>query len=254
MTAPIKHKNEMSIRAHITELKKRFLFCFILFIVIFVVLYPYANTLFNYYAHPIIHLLPYNAHLITLDITASFFVPLRLNTFITIAICLPILIFNIWQYFKPLIHHTHQNSIRIGILFSFILFYTGIYVGYTQILSLVLNFFIQSTPSSTTTMISMLSFINFSIWFLMFVGLIFQIPILLTVLVSVGLVEYQKLKKFRRYAFVLSFIVAMLIAPDIFLQFAFGIPIYLLYEVGLILAFQAQKKQERKRKQTHNKL
>jgi sec-independent protein translocase protein TatC len=231
-----------TIKIHLLELKKRLIRIISLFLILFAALYPFAGNIYNLITQPLQAVLPNNSTIISTDITSAFFTPLKLNAYIVILIILPIALFEIWKYVSPALLNNEKKLIRPLIISSILLFYIGCAVTYECILPILYNFFVSSAPASVTVMSDMNNLLNFTFVSVLMTGLVFQIPIIMIACTSLGLVEIGSLQAGRRFAIVASFIVAMIIAPDVFLQFIFAVPIYVLYEMGILFSKLTQSK------------
>ncbi|WP_018300503.1 twin-arginine translocase subunit TatC [Fangia hongkongensis] len=233
-----------AVSSHLIEIRNRGFKCTIIFVILFACIYPFAGQLFDIAAQPILVALPKASSIIATEVTSPFFMPLKLNFYLSMLICAPYLFYHIWGFMGPaLLRHEKRFLLPISFL-SLVLFYIGFATSYFIVLPVLFNFFISVSPSSVQVMTSMSNLLNFIINTSFIVGLIFQIPIVMTIIVKFGFVERRTLAKGRRFAILGAFVIAMIIAPDVLFQAIFAGPIYVMYELGLFISrFVEPKKQ-----------
>ncbi|MDC0534504.1 twin-arginine translocase subunit TatC [Francisellaceae bacterium] len=228
--------NNLTLIGHLVEFKKRLIKVAIFYILVFGCIYPFAGRLYDIIVAPEIAHLPVGSNIVAIDVTSPFFMPLRLDFYISFLICAPFILYHLWGYFSPALLKHEKKFLLPIVLLSTLLFYIGFIATYYFVLPELLHFFINVAPSSVKVMTDMSFLLSFIASTSLCVGLIFQIPVVMAICSKFNLVNKSAFKKSRRYAILCAFIIAMFIAPDVFFQLIFAIPIYLMYEFGILIS------------------
>jgi len=219
----------------LVELRTRLIYSLIVLFILFTLLLYFANHLYTWLALPLLKFLP-EGHLIATQIVSPFFVPFKLAFMASLALGVPFFMYQIWAFIAPALYGYERRLVWPFILISTGLFYAGISFAYFVIFPLLFHFFTNVVPNGVVLSPDISEYLNFTIHLLLVFGSLFEIPIIMVLLVLLNLVSRKKLIKIRSYAIVGAFIVGMLLAPpDIFSQTLLAIPIWLLYETGIIL-------------------
>ena len=227
--------NQMPVSSHLFELRRRLINVFVIVIVLFVAMLPFAKWLYEILSKPLRAQLPVNASMIATDVTATFMAPFRLDFFVAIMLAMPYILYQIWQFIAPALYQ-REKHIAIPLLFSsFVLFYLGIAFAYFITLPAILTFFLHATPDSVIPMTDINSYLVFCLKLFLVFGLTFEIPIVTLFLILTGILSTQYLTEKRRYIIVGCFTVSMFITPPDALSMAMlAIPMWLLFELGLL--------------------
>ena len=219
-----------------SELRSRLIrSCLALLVVFFCMLY-YADQLYAWFAYPLLKILP-QGHFIATKLTSPFFVPFQLVFFISMLITMPYFLYQLWIYISPALYRHEKRFIWPPLLMSIILFYMGVLFAYFVILPMLFHFFVHITPHNVLLSPDMHDYLDFTTKLLLLFGLIFEIPIVMIGLSAKGIVSRIRLTKMRSYALLGAFILGMLFAPpDVLSQTLLAVPIYLLYEIGLLMS------------------
>lgn len=228
---------DMPITQHLIELRRHFIHIFAAVLVIFVVLVSFARPIYDAFSAPLVALLPANATMIATDITSSFVAPVKLVFYLAVVVAMPYILYQIWSFVAPGLYK-HEKKIAMPILTSSVLlFYAGIAFAYFVILKSVLTFFIKFAPANVLPMTDIESYLNFVVKLFLVFGFTFEIPVLTLLLVLAGVVSVQSLADKRRYIIVACFgISAIVTPPDGLSMVLLAIPMWLLFELGLIFA------------------
>lgn len=228
---------DMPITEHLIELRRHLIHIFVAVIVIFVALAGFARPIYDGFSAPLVALLPPNSTMIATDITSSFVAPIKLSFYLAIILAMPYILYQIWSFVAPGLYK-HEKKIALPVLVtSVILFYAGIIFAYYVVLKSVLTFFIKFAPANVLPMTDIESYLNFVIKLFLVFGATFEIPILTLLLVLAGVVSVQSLADKRRYIIVACFgISAIVTPPDGLSMVLLAIPMWLLFELGLIFA------------------
>lgn len=175
--------------------------------------------------------------LINTEVSAQFFVHLKVSFICGFVIAFPYIIYEIWKFIAPALYDNEMRSFRKAFLGSALLFYAGVATGFCLIFPVTLSFFqgytVSDTIANTVTLNSYISM--FSSMVILF-GIVFEFPVLIAILSNMGIVTKDTLKKYRKYAFVGVLIVAAIITPaDPFSMLIAAAPLYLLYELSVFV-------------------
>lgn len=229
--------NLSQFKFYFSEFRKKLIHIILLFLFIFVCLAPFSQTVYSFLAQPLQALLPVHAHMIATDITSTFVAPFKLVFFITIVILIPFIFFNFYSFLKSALYLNEKKVIYVFFVISTLLFYSGVLLGYFLVLPKVLNFFISITPDAVIPMTDINQYLIFCIKFFLVLGLVFQLPLLVVILIYFNFISLDTLSNKRRHVVVVSFFIAMFITPpDIFSMAIAGVFIYLLFEIGLSIS------------------
>lgn len=221
---------------HLTILRKCLIQMVLLLAVVFLCLLPFAQTLYQLFAQPLLYALPADSQMIATDITATFTAPFKLTLFIAFLICLPFLLWRIWRFIVPALYLQEKKLILLLSCSSVILFYFGIIFCRYIVLPSVLFFFIHIAPDAVLPMTDISSYLSFCLKLFFTFGLCFEIPVLITVLLLSGTVTVEQLVEKRKFIIVGCFFVSMFITPpDLLSMLLLAVPMWGLFELGLVI-------------------
>ena len=221
--------------AHLLELRNRLLRVFIAVLVIFAILFPFSEALYLYVSEPLRAFLPSASTMIATEITSPFLTPFKLTLVSAMFISMPYTLYQLWAFVAPALYRQEKKIVVPLFCASVILFYTGMAFAYYLVFPLVFMFFTSVAPEGISVMPDIRAYLDFVLKLFMAFGLSFQIPVAVVILSWIGTVNPNKLAKKRPYVFVLCFIVGMLLTPpDIISQALLAIPMWLLFEVGIL--------------------
>jgi sec-independent protein translocase protein TatC len=221
--------------AHLLELRNRLLRVFIAVLVIFAILFPFSEALYLYISEPLRAFLPSASTMIATEITSPFLTPFKLTLVSAMFISMPYTLYQLWAFVAPALYQQEKKVALPLFCASVILFYTGMAFAYYLVFPLVFMFFTSVAPEGISVMPDIRAYLDFVLKLFMAFGLSFQIPIAVVILSWIGTVNPNKLAKKRPYVFVLCFVIGMLLTPpDIISQALLAIPMWLLFEVGIL--------------------
>ncbi len=221
---------------YLLELRKRLLACTLVTLFFFIPLCFFANPLYQGLSQPLLSQLP-ASHLISTSITAPLLVPIKFVFLVSLFLLIPFFCYHFWQFVSPALYSKEKKITWVLMLPSVILFYLGTLFAYFVVLPIVFKFFIHTTPAGVTLLPEIGQYLNFALQILFAFGLAFEVPILVWVLVHCHLATIKQLRGARRYVIVGAFVAGMLFTPpDILSQFLLAVPLWLLFEVGLLFA------------------
>lgn len=230
--------------SHLVELRNRLLKSVLAILVIFVCLFYFANDLYLILVEPLSVLLPETGQMIATGVIAPFLVPFKLTFVLAILLTVPYLLHQIWGFISPGLYQ-HEKKFAIPLLISSILlFYTGIAFAYYVVLPLAFAFFTSTGPTGISYMPDIGNILNFILTLFFAFGVAFEIPIATFLLVLSGITTVDALTAKRPYIFLGCFVVGMLVTPpDIFSQAILAVPMWFLFETGVIAARFIAKKE-----------
>ena len=228
---------EDGIMGHLTDLRNCVIKALIAIVVIFFVLFPFNEQIYNLFAQPLLSELSDSSNLIATGIIAPFFIPVKVCFLIAFLISLPYVLFQLWSFVAPGLYKREKKIVVPIIVSSTLLFYLGMVFAYFLIFKIVFGFIVSFAPSSISIMPDVQSHLSFAITMFITFGIAFEVPVVVFILVRSGIVDIDKLKKIRAYVIAGAFVIAAIVTPpDVISQFMLAIPVWLLYEIGILFA------------------
>ncbi len=232
---------EGTLISHLIELRSRLMKAVFAIIAIFVCLAPFSNRVFEVVSLPLLAVLPANGNvkpqLIATGVASPFLTPFKTTFFVALFLAMPVVLFQIWQFVAPGLYRREKRFAMPLLVSSILLFYPGMAFAYFVVFRLMFTFFAKVVPGGVAMMPDIDSYLDFVLSIFLAFGAAFEVPIATVMLIWSGLVTVKTLAKARPYIFLGAFVVGMFLTPpDIFSQTLLAIPMYLLYESGLILA------------------
>lgn len=227
---------------HLTELRDRLLRCLLAILIVFIALYSFANEIYGFVSEPLRKFLPEGATMIATDVASPFLTPFKLTLVLAVFAAVPYLLFQIWSFVAPGMYR-HEKRFAIPLLVSSVLlFYAGIAFAYFVVFPLVFGFFTSIGPTEMTVMTDINSYLNFILKLFFAFGIAFEIPIATVLLVWAGISTPDALASKRRFIVVGCFVLGMLLTPpDVISQALLAFPMWLLFEVGVVMSRWIEK-------------
>lgn len=227
--------NSVNALSLFSELRSRLINSLIVLFIIFGVLLYFANHLYTLLALPLLRFLP-QGHLIATQIVSPFFVPFKLAFMASMLLTVPYFLYQLWAFIAPALYGHERRLIWPFLFISACLFYLGIAFAYFVIFPMIFHFLARIAPEGVMLSPDISEYLDFTIKLLLVFGGLFEIPIIMVLLVSTNMMTRARLVKMRSYAIVGAFIIGMLLAPpDVLSQTILAIPIWMLYEIGLLM-------------------
>ena len=234
--------NKNSLTSHLLELRSRLLVIVSAVLICAVILSPFANYLYNLLALPLTSVLPQGSSMIAVDVASPFLAPFKLILMLSIVITFPIIIYNFWAFVSPGLYKNEKQFVAPILISSTLLFYLGILFAYFIVFPLIFTFFTNIAPEGIQIATDINSFLNFAIKIFFAFGLAFEVPIITFLTVMLGISSADSLSRKRPYIIVFAFILGMILTPpDVISQILLALPIWMLFEFGLMLAKLATK-------------
>lgn len=219
---------------YLLELRTRLLYCVGFTAIVFIFLCLFSNPLYSLLTKPLLLYLPAK-NLIATKITSTFLVPMKFTLVVTLFLLMPFFFYQLWSFISPALYKNEKNTVWVLLFPTVILFYLGIAFAYFLVLPIIFHFFIQTTPAQVSLLPDIGQYLDLALQLLFAFGLTFEVPVIVFVLISFNICTLETLRSYRRYIIVLAFVIAMLISPpDVFSQTLLAIPLWLLYELGLV--------------------
>lgn len=231
--------------SHLIELRSRLLKIVVGLIVVFVALFPFANNIYALLAAPLLGKLPMGGQMIATGVTTPFFVPMKVAMMAAFLISLPHTLYQVWAFVAPGLY-AHEKRFMIPIIIaSSLLFMLGMAFAYFFVFPVIFGFIVGTAPAGVAVMTDIGNYLDFVITLFCAFGLAFEVPIAVVMSVRFGWVDIAALKDARGYVIVGAFIIgAIFTPPDVISQFMLAVPMWLLYELGIVVALFTGKKTE----------
>ena len=221
---------------HLIELRSRLLSMLVSVLLIFVCLSPFAQDIYHLLARPLLNALPDGASMIATDVASPFLAPLKLTLVVAFFIAIPYILYHIWAFIAPALYRNEKKLIAPLLFSSSILFYAGMAFAYFVLFPVAFGFLTSFAPEGVVVSTDISSYLSFVLTIFFAFGVAFEIPIAIILLCWTGITTVQQLRQKRPYVVVGAFVVGMLLTPpDVISQVLLAIPMWFLYEVGIII-------------------
>jgi sec-independent protein translocase protein TatC len=223
--------------SHLVELRDRVMRMVIAILAIFLCLFYWANDIYTYLAVPLTSHMPEGSTMIAIDVASPFLTPFKLVLMLSIFLAMPVILFQFWAFVAPGLYKTEKRIAGPLLISSILLFYAGIAFAYYVVFPLVFGFFTSVGPEMISISTDIGRYLDFVLSLFFGFGLAFEVPIATIILVAVGITTPKKLGQMRPYVIVGAFVIGMLLTPpDIISQVLLAVPMWILFEAGLIAA------------------
>ena len=223
--------------SHLVELRSRLMRSIVAVFVVLLVLFPFAKDIYALLAQPLLRVLPQGSTMIATDVTGTFLVPLKVTLMAAFLIALPYVLWQAWAFVAPGLYQ-HEKRLVMPVLVSSCLFFLfGMSFAYFFVFPIAFGFFAGYAPAGVQMMTDIDKYLSFVMTMFIAFGITFETPVIVVVLVRMRVVSLEKLRSFRPYVIVGAFVVgAVFTPPDVISQSLLAVPLWLLYELGLVLA------------------
>lgn len=239
------HDQEMPLISHLTELRTRLLRIVAAVFLLFAGLFYFSQDIYALVAAPLRAYLPEGATMIATGVASPFLTPFKLTLMVSLFLAIPIILHQIWGFIAPGLYK-HEKRIAIPLLISSILlFYAGMAFAYFVVFPIMFGFFASVTPEGVAMMTDIGQYLDFVLTLFFAFGVAFEIPIATFLLIWVGVVDVATLRRSRPYVIVGCFVVGMVLTPpDVFSQTLLAVPMWLLFEAGLLCGSLVKRRDE----------
>lgn len=244
-TGDPQEQNQAPLIEHLIELRSRLMRAVIAILVIFLGLYAFANDIYLFVAEPLMALLPEGSQMIATEVASPFLAPFKLTLVVAVFAAVPYVLHQAWAFVAPGLYE-NEKALALPILASSIaLFYGGAAFAYYVVFPLLFQFFTQTGPENVAVMTDINQYLNFVLKLFFAFGVAFEIPIATFLLILSGATTVESLSKKRPYVVLGCFVIGMLLTPpDVVSQSLLAVPMYLLYEVGLLFGRLVRRKRD----------
>jgi sec-independent protein translocase protein TatC len=233
---------EGTLMSHLLELRNRLMKAMIAILIAFIPCAIFANELFNIVAQPLVDKLPAGSSLISTSVVGPFMTPFKVAFYVALFVAMPVVLYQIWAFVAPGLYRREKRFAVPLLASSIILFYLGVVFAYFVVFPVMFNFFVGTVPGAVKYSPDMASYLDFVMTMFFAFGAAFEVPVAVVLLVLTGLVKVEKLSEHRGYVIIGIFVIAaFLTPPDAVSQVIMALPMYLLYELGLVMARVMQK-------------
>jgi len=221
--------------SHLIELRNRLLRAVLCVLAVFLGLASYANEIYSFLAGPLLQHMPKNSTMIAIDVASPFFTPFKLALVFSAFISVPVILYQFWAFVAPGLYKRERRMIFPLLIASTLLFYMGVAFAYFVVFPLVFGFLTAAAPDGVAVMTDIAKYLDFVLALFFAFGVCFEVPVFTIVLVWTGLVTPAGLADKRPYVIVGAFIVgAVLTPPDAVSQTLLAVPMWMLFELGLL--------------------
>jgi len=230
-------EKEQGFMSHLIEMRDRLMRMMLAILLIFLSLFYWANEIYTYLAQPLMRHLPEGTSMIAIDVASPFLTPFKLVLMLSVFLAMPVVLYQLWSFIAPGLYK-HEKRLAIPLLISSVLlFYAGIIFAYYIVFPLVFGFFTSVGPEGVAITTDIGRYLDFVLAIFFGFGLAFEVPIVTIIVIAIGLTTPDKLASKRPYVIVAAFIVGMLLTPpDVISQLLLAVPMWLLFECGLLAA------------------
>lgn len=231
----MKTEDQIPFTAHLEELRKRLIVCFVAVGIGFVAAYGFKEKLFQLLTRPLISVMNTRDNLIFTGLPEAFFTYLKVAFLAGLMLAAPVIIYQFWMFVAPGLYNKEKRFLIPIVLLSSVFFIGGALFGYFIVFPLGFKFFLGFATDTIRPLPSMKEYLAFSAKLLLAFGLVFELPLIITFLAKLGIVSVDFLKKNRKYALLLFFVfAAILTPPDVVTQILMALPLMVLYEISII--------------------
>ena len=227
---------ELSFLEHLVELRSRLLKACAAILVFLVILLPFSRKLYATLAAPLTAVLPEGSSMIAIDVASPFLTPFKLALLLALILAIPVVLYQLWAFVAPALYREEKKLARPLLYTSVFLFYAGCAFAYFVVFPLVFGFFTRVAPEGVTVATDISKYLDFVMTLFLAFGIAFEVPIATIILVATGVTTIEKLSKMRGYVLVGAFAAGMLLTPpDVISQTLLALPMWLLFEIGLVM-------------------
>lgn len=223
--------------SHLIELRDRLLKVILCVLLVFIGTASYANEIYHILATPLLQQLPEHSTMIAIDVASPFFTPFKLAFLVAVFISIPVILYQFWGFVAPGLYKHEKKMVLPLLLASTVLFYAGAAFAYFLVFPLVFGYLTATAPVGVAVMTDIATYLDFALAMFFAFGICFEVPIFTIVLVWTGITTPESLSEKRPYVIVGVFVIAMFLTPpDALSQTLLAIPMWMLFESGLLFS------------------
>ncbi|KZE33311.1 Sec-independent protein translocase TatC [Crenobacter luteus] len=229
--------NEQPLLVHLIELRTRLVRVVAGVLLVFAALFHWSGDIYHLLARPLLDVLPAGASMIATDVTAPFFVPIKVTLLVAFLVSLPNTLYQVWAFVAPGLY-AHEKRLILPLLFSsVVLFLAGMAFAYFLVFPVVFGFLSAVTPEGVAMATDIDKYLSFVLGMFVAFGVTFEVPVVVIVLNRMGVVSLEQLRRARSYVIVGAFVIAAIVTPpDVLSQIMLAVPLWLLYEFGIVMS------------------
>jgi sec-independent protein translocase protein TatC len=228
---------EGTLISHLIELRQRLLKAVVAVFLCFIPCAFFSDKLFTFVAMPLIQKMPVGTSMIATSLISPFMAPLKLALFVAVFIAMPYVLYQAWAFVAPGLYKREKRFAVPLVVSSILLFYCGVAFAYFVVFPLMFAFLTTTAPTGVQVMTDITNYLDFVLLLFFAFGIAFEMPVATVLLAATGLVRLETMTKNRGYVILGIFVIAaFLTPPDALSQTAMALPMWLLYEVGIVLS------------------
>ena len=237
---------EMGLLSHLIELRDRLLKMLLAVGIVFLCLFPFADTIYSWLAQPLLSHMPEGTSMIAIEVASPFLIHFKVCLMVAVFATAPFWLYQIWAFVAPGLYTHEKRLVSPLLISSTLLFYLGIAFAYFVVFPLVFGFFTSVAPEGVEVSTDISRYLDFVLTIFLAFGIAFEVPIATILLVAIGVATPEGLAKQRPYFIVAAFVVGMFLTPpDIISQTLLALPMWLLFEAGIFFSrFFMKRKDE----------
>ena len=246
-------QQELPFLAHLIELRDRLLRVVAVVVVIFLGLFAFANDLYTLLAEPLLRHMPTGTSMIATEVASPFLTPFKLTLVLSVFISIPFILYQAWGFIAPALYQKEKKLVYPLLISSTLLFYLGMVFAYFVVFPLVFGFLTGVVPEGVAVMTDISRYLDFVLKMFFAFGIAFEVPIATILLIWTGMTTAEKLAEKRPYIIVGAFVFGMLLTPpDIISQTLLAVPMWILFELGLIFSKMYTKPDKQEDEESEN--
>ncbi len=231
--------------AHLLELRDRVLRVVLTVFALFLALFAFRNDLYTFLAKPLLIHLPKGSSMIATEVASPFLTPFKLTLMVSILLAVPVILYHLWAFVAPGLYKKERRMVYPLLISSTLLFFAGTSFAYFVVFPLVFGFFTSVAPVGVAVMTDITKYLDFVLSMFFAFGVAFEVPIAVILLVWTGVITPEGLASKRRYIIVAAFVVGMILTPpDVISQILLAVPLWLLFEAGVLVSRLYVRKKE----------
>jgi sec-independent protein translocase protein TatC len=228
---------EGTLLSHLVELRGRLLKMVVAVLALFICLAPFADRLFRLVAEPLMARLPEGTSMIATQVASPFLTPFKLSLALAVFLAMPVLLYQAWAFVAPGLYKQERRLVLPLMVSSIVLFYSGVAFAYYVVFPLMFGFFTAVAPAGVSVMTDIAAYLDFVLALFFAFGLAFEVPVATVLAVWAGFTTPARLAGKRPYVLIGAFVMGMLLTPpDIISQTLLAVPVYVLFEAGIVMA------------------
>ena len=237
--------HEQPFISHLIELRTRLLRVVSGVLLVFVALSPFSNPIYSMLAGPLTRHMPAQSSMIAIDVLSPFLTPLKFTLVLAVFITIPWILYQVWAFIAPGLYQKEKRLALPVLISSTLLFYCGMAFAYFVIMPIFFAFITSTAPEGVAVMTDINRYLDFVMTIFFAFGVAFEVPVATVILVLIGIVTPEAMAAKRPYIIVGAFVVGMLLTPpDVISQTLLAVPMWLLFEIGVLFAGLISKRGE----------